>query len=206
MIYLIQQSRKGKTTLRIVKEPDIRKQEILDGAIRIFARKGYDKTTTADIANELKISQGLCYRYYPTKEAIYDAALEKYADLIVEENLQKTKLTMSIKEMVDGITGHMEDMKDAEKENQELYTLFHSKQSQRMHNELFLKVAKKIIPHVQQHLKTAKEKGEISIEDTDGTAIVAIYGWIGLFMTNDLTDQERSQILRSTWYTLLGLK
>lgn len=191
--------------MRTVKEPDVRKQEILDGAIRIFAQKGYDKTTTADIANELHISQGLCYRYYPTKEAIYDAALDKYADLIVEENLQKTSFSLSIREMVDSITGHMDDMKDAERDNRELYTLFHSEKSQKMHDELFLKVAKKIIPHVQRHLRTAKENGEIDIEDTDGTAVIAIYGWVGLFMTEGLTDQERSEILRTTWYRLLEL-
>ncbi|MGN1167575.1 MAG: TetR/AcrR family transcriptional regulator, partial [Lachnospiraceae bacterium] len=61
--------------MRTVKEPDVRKQEILDGAIRVFARKGYDKTTIADIAKALNISQGLCYRYYSSKEEIYDAAL-----------------------------------------------------------------------------------------------------------------------------------
>ena len=68
--------------MRIVKDPDTRKQEILIGALQVFARKGYDKTTISDIAKELGISQGLCYRYYESKEAIYDAALEEYADYI----------------------------------------------------------------------------------------------------------------------------
>ena len=63
--------------MRTVKDPDTRKQEILSGALLVFARKGYDKTTISDIARELGISQGLCYRYYASKEEIYDAAVEE---------------------------------------------------------------------------------------------------------------------------------
>ena len=191
--------------MRIVKEPDVRKQEILDGAIKVFARKGYDKTTTADIAKELGISQGLCYRYFPTKEAIYDAALEKYADFIAQENLRKTNFDMPIKELIDRITGHIDNMKDAEKEDKGLYTLFHAEKSKRMHDELFLKVAKKIIPYVQAHLKKAGEKGEIKVEDTDTAAVIGIYGWIGLFLIEDLTDEERMDRMRLAWYRLLEL-
>ena len=53
--------------MRIVKGPEERRQEIVDGAIRVFARKGYEKTAISDIAGEIGISQGLCYRYFPSK-------------------------------------------------------------------------------------------------------------------------------------------
>lgn len=191
--------------MRTVKEPDVRKQEILDGAIKVFARKGYDKTTIADIAKELNISQGLCYRYYPSKEEIYDAALEKYANLIAQENLRKTSFDIPIKELVDSITNRMEYMTDAEKEDEGLYKLFHSENSKRMHDELFLKVIKKIIPYVQEHLRKAKEKGEIRIEDTDSAAIIGLYGWVGLCLTKDLTNEERMKKMRLAWYKLLEL-
>jgi AcrR family transcriptional regulator len=188
-----------------VKNPDVRKQEILDGAIKIFARKGYEKTTTADISKELNISQGLCYRYYPTKEAIYDAALERYADFIVEGNLSKINRDVSLKELIDVLTNHQGDLRETEREDKELYALFHSYNSQKIHNELFLKVAAKIIPCVQKYLRQAKQNGEISIEDTDGAAIVGVYGWVGLFLTKELTDEERNDKMKSAWYHLLGL-
>lgn len=191
--------------MRTVKEPDVRRQEILDGAIRVFAGKGYDRTTIADIARELNISQGLCYRYYPSKEEIYDAALEKYADLIVQENLRKTSFDMPIRELIDRITSRIEYLREAEKKDQGLYRLFHSQNSRRMHDELFLKVAKKLIPYVQEHLRKAKENGEIAIADTDGAAIIGIYGWVGLCLTKDLTDEERMKKIRLAWYQLLEL-
>ncbi len=190
--------------MRTVKEPDIRKQEILDGAIKVFARKGYDKTTITDIARELHISQGLCDRYFPSKEAIYDAALEKYADLIATENRKKTNMDLPIKKLIDHITGDLR-FQEAEKEDEGLYQLFHSENSRRMHDELFLKVAKKQLPYVTERLIRAKKEGEISIEDPAGAAVVGMYGWIGLFMTEDLTDAKRLKIIRRSWYRLLGL-
>lgn len=191
--------------MRTVKDPDVRKQEILDGAIKLFARKGYDKTTTADISKELNISQGLCYRYYPTKEAIYDAALDKYADTIVQENRRKIPQNVPIRELIDQITGPMEDLKEAEREDESLYVIFHSENSQRMHDELFLRVAKKIIPYIQEHLRAVKEKGEITIEDPDGAAVAGIYAWVGMCMTKELTDEQRMQKMRRVWYQLLEL-
>lgn len=191
--------------MRTVKEPDVRKQEILDGAIRVFASKGYDKTTFSDISRELNISQGICYRYYPLKEEIYDAALEKYANMIAQKNLGKINFDMHIKELIDSITSNVEDITDAETDDQGLYNLFHSENSKRMHDELFLKVANKIIPSIQKHLRKAKEKGEITIVDTDSAAIIGIYGWIGMFMTKDLTDKERMEKMRLAWYKLLEL-
>ena len=191
--------------MRTVKEPDVRKQEILDGAIKIFAKKGYDKTTTTDIARELNISQGLCYRYFPTKEAIYDAALEKYADMIAQENMKKVNMDVPIWTIIDEITDHMDKFTSAEKKDKELYNLFHAQSNRRMHDELFLRVAKKIIPHIQEHLRYAKEKGEISIDDTDGAAIIGIYGWIGLCLTDNLTNEERMKKMHTAWYELLNL-
>ena len=157
------------------------------------------------IAKELNISQGLCYRYFPTKEAIYDAALEKYADMIAEENQHWVDTDIPIRTLIDGITDRMDRWTSAEKKDLTLYALFHEQKNHRMHDELFLRVAKKVIPCVQDHLRCAKERGEISIDDPDGAAIVGIYGFVGLCLTRELTDEERMKKMRETWYQLLGL-
>jgi AcrR family transcriptional regulator len=44
--------------------------KILDAARRVFARKG-SAGTMAEVAAEAGISQGLAYRYFPSKEAIF---------------------------------------------------------------------------------------------------------------------------------------
>lgn len=191
--------------MRTVKEPDVRRQEILDGAIRVFARKGYDKATIADIARELNISQGLCYRYYPSKEEIYDAALDKYAELLAQGNMRKMTIDMPLRELIDRLMDRADSLKDTEHADQELYEMFHSKDNRRLHDDLFIRTAKKVIPYVQEHLRRAKERGETSIPDTDSAAIVGIFGWVGIFMAEGMSDEERMQSLRLMWYRLLEL-
>ncbi len=191
--------------MRTVKEPDVRRQEILDGAIRVFARKGYDKATIADIARELNISQGLCYRYYPSKEEIYDAALDKYAELIAQGNMRKMTIDMPVRELIDRLMDRVDSIENAERTDQELYEMFHSKDNQRLHDDLFIRTAKKVIPYVQEHLRRAKERGEISISDTDSAAIVGVFGWAGIFMAGDMSDEECLQKIRLMWYRLLDL-
>ena len=45
------------------------RKRILDGALRVFASKETE-ATMADVAKEAGVSQGLAYRYFPSKEAI----------------------------------------------------------------------------------------------------------------------------------------
>ncbi|MCR5735250.1 MAG: TetR/AcrR family transcriptional regulator [Lachnospiraceae bacterium] len=192
--------------MRTVKEPDVRRQEILDGAIKVFAKKGYEKTSISDIAKALNISQGLCYRYFSSKEEIYDAALKKYASMIAHENLHITNFDQPIRDTIDAITGSMEIYKDAEKKDPELYNVFHfGSSSKKLHDDLFFMTAKTLVPFIQEMLRKAKERGEISIEDTDGIAIVTIYGWVGLYLAAEMTDEERLKVWRSMLYKLLDL-
>jgi AcrR family transcriptional regulator len=51
-------------------------QRILDAARRVFAKKGLG-ATVSDIAAEAGISQGLAYRYFPSKEAIFHTLLRQ---------------------------------------------------------------------------------------------------------------------------------
>jgi TetR/AcrR family fatty acid metabolism transcriptional regulator len=52
-----------------MKDPD-KPQQIVDAAIRVFARTGYYNSRVADIAREAGIASGTIYLYFRTKEEI----------------------------------------------------------------------------------------------------------------------------------------
>ncbi len=54
-----------------------RREQILDGAWRLFAQKGFRGTTTREIAKRLGISEALMFKYFPTKAALYRAIIHK---------------------------------------------------------------------------------------------------------------------------------
>jgi AcrR family transcriptional regulator len=59
---------------------DGRRGQILQGAMELFAEKGFRGTTTREIAQRLGISEALMFKYYPTKEALYRAIIQKRTD------------------------------------------------------------------------------------------------------------------------------
>ena len=71
--------------MRISKEPEARKQEILETAMKLFAEKGYEKTSISDIAKEIGVAQGLCYRYFPSKDILFQTAVNEYANILVDK-------------------------------------------------------------------------------------------------------------------------
>lgn len=57
-----------------------RRDQILHGAMRLFAEKGFRGTTTREIAQHLGISEALMFKYFPSKEALYRAIIQMRTD------------------------------------------------------------------------------------------------------------------------------
>ena len=52
----------------------MKKQEISSMAMKIFAKKGFEKTTIQEIADGVGIGKGTIYEYFKTKEDICKTA------------------------------------------------------------------------------------------------------------------------------------
>ena len=55
-------------------------EQILHGAMELFAEKGFRGATTREIAQHLGISEALMFKYFPSKEALYRAIIQKRTD------------------------------------------------------------------------------------------------------------------------------
>ncbi|QCQ94047.1 TetR family transcriptional regulator [Rhodococcus sp. SGAir0479] len=56
-----------------------KQDRILDAARHVFARRGFDATTTRDIANAVGLTQGSLYHHFESREAILVAILENFS-------------------------------------------------------------------------------------------------------------------------------
>lgn len=67
---------------------DARREEILNAAARLFARRGISGATMADIAREADLSAGAIYRYFNSKEdllrAVFDDATARNQETFAE--------------------------------------------------------------------------------------------------------------------------
>src|SRR5882757_7039666 len=56
---------------------------ILEAATNVFSRKGYEATTTDDIASEAGVARSVIFRHYATKADLFSAAqLQPFIDLV----------------------------------------------------------------------------------------------------------------------------
>ena len=69
--------------MRIVKEAEERKEEILDAAEKLFGTKGFDHTSTNDILEAVGIARGTLYYHFKSKEEILDGVIERISNRLM---------------------------------------------------------------------------------------------------------------------------
>lgn len=63
--------------IRITKDRDTRRTELVEAAFTMFMNKGYSSTMVSDVVRRVRVAQGTFYYYFKTKEEALDAVLEK---------------------------------------------------------------------------------------------------------------------------------
>ena len=73
-----------KNRTQFDKQKEVRKQKIVECALKVFCEKGYDGSTINDIVKKAKCSHGLFYHYFENKKAIFDAVSESRGRSIMD--------------------------------------------------------------------------------------------------------------------------
>lgn len=55
-----------------------RRRQLLDTALEIFSRKGFDGTTTKEIAAAAGVTEAIIFRHFPSKHALYTAVIDDH--------------------------------------------------------------------------------------------------------------------------------
>ncbi|MBP2018683.1 AcrR family transcriptional regulator [Symbiobacterium terraclitae] len=63
--------------------PPDRRAEILDAALRLFAAKGFEAATNAEIARAAGVTAAALYYYFPNKEELFRAAVREHVGTFV---------------------------------------------------------------------------------------------------------------------------
>ena len=71
--------------MRVVKEAEERREEILDAAEKLFAAKGFDNTSTGDILDAVGIARGTLYYHFKSKEEILDGVIGRITNRLMQD-------------------------------------------------------------------------------------------------------------------------
>jgi AcrR family transcriptional regulator len=70
------------------------REHILDTAIGLFRKNGFDETTMREVASEVGVALGLAYHYFPSKEALvmaYYERVQREHRIVAHEKLTQTR-------------------------------------------------------------------------------------------------------------------
>lgn len=196
---------------RISKPPEIRKKEILDAAMRLFYEKGYEATSMADIAKELHVVQGLCYRYFASKQELFQTAMEQY---VIESCRDFIPIlhdqSLPLLDRLDTIYGIF---RSTERKS-EYHSFYHKPENENLHLQLSLKIGEYLSSHVEEELLLLCEKGALPIEHLGSLLDFITYGQVGVLLGPHSShrkhqhgsNQDEIKHIRSYIATLIGMK
>ncbi len=77
-----------------------RKRKILEAAVRVFAREGYERTSIAKVCAEATIARGTLYQYFKDKRALFREVLENF---VAEVSTHMKPLALSADAPIDAV-------------------------------------------------------------------------------------------------------
>jgi AcrR family transcriptional regulator len=164
--------------------------KILDGARKVFARKGM-AATMAEVAAEASVSQGLAYRYFSSKEAIFHE--------LVEQSVQSGIARIQRIPQMQGTPGEHLDFLvsmawEGRRENPEsyqiLYQVLDDEATSGAIRELIGRQGQAYLDMLRQLIVEGQATGEVAEGDPDQLVIVVLACLDGLTRLA-LRDPER---------------
>lgn len=142
---------------RILKDPEVRKSEIMDTAWELFNSKGYEKTSVLDILEKAGIAKGTLYYYFKSKEEILDAVIDRALDEGAArlEGIIGDK-SMNAVEKIKAVV--LNGLKETESEEQVLEYL-HREENSIMHLKLLVQTIYKFTPVISKIIGQGIEEG-----------------------------------------------
>lgn len=65
---------------RVVKEAEVRKEELLDIALELFLAHGYERTAVEQITRQADVAKGTFYHYFGSKQDLLEQLVERFTD------------------------------------------------------------------------------------------------------------------------------
>ncbi len=172
-------TRKARTSHRVLTE--LRRQEIIAAAIKVFSKHGFEAARAEDIAHAAGIAKGTLYLYFRSKEALYAAAIAHAVAELQQLSAERIGLATNFREKLStAIATRLHFWTERQPLYRLLLTLGREPRHRRQTNEL--------LRSGQQHLLEVLTGGndEVASSDIDSPALA----WAILDMIRGATERR----------------
>lgn len=167
---------------RVVKKPEVRKQELISIALNQFVQNGYEKTSVRSILKEANGEIGMFYYYFESKNDIFEAALDYYNEIFIEKLKESIDMNQSVLQQFDSILVNTFASIDK-------YRQFNKEASSETILILHASTLDKLVPIFKDNLKK-NEPSLSSYKDEELMSMVRflLYGISGIIHNKDIDD------------------
>jgi TetR/AcrR family fatty acid metabolism transcriptional regulator len=166
-----------------------RRNQILDAAATIFAKKGFHPTTIKDIATEAGVADGTIYNYFKSKTALLIGVFERMREAVLADGLPEPSPEMDFQTLLTELLA--QPMRQMKEENFALFRVIVSEamvndELRTLYYEQILQPTLDIAEHV---FKEWSDKGVIQVENPALLARIAAGMMLGVMMTGATGDE-----------------
>jgi AcrR family transcriptional regulator len=188
---------------RITKDPEERRQELIDAAERLFMEKGYEATAVSDIVQDVGVAQGTFYYYFPSKEEILEAVIEKDMAALEDDVRVITEdphldPAAKINAIVNSIIGISSSRK-------EIMDYLHKESNAVMHEKMERHLIERLVPLMAEVVSQGVAVGRFDVQYPTEAVEFLLASMVYFFHHPEIfADPARSNKMRSTLETILG--
>lgn len=171
---------------RTPKTVEDRREQILDAAIRVFARKGFSRATNKDIAREANITAGLIYHYFDSKEALLQKIIEERSPLSLVRALPADMLQLPPAQFLHSLVTQVITFVERE----QFVQIIHIVVPEMMHNPTIVPLAPQVLQQaigfLAAFLERKMEQGELRRTDSSLAAQALVGSVIGFVLRRQI--------------------
>lgn len=188
-------------TSRVSKEPEVRRQEILDTAMKVFMEKGYEAATMRDIAEAMNVVPGLCYRYFESKQVLYHTAVEQYIKDVTAPMIRL------LEEEDDSLTAFVDRMAAlflTTDGKEKYHSFFHKKENRSLQMNLSARLCQTLAPYMEGSLERMGKKGIADVGNPALTASYLLFGAGAVIENDGFSSMEKAEGIRKLYEKTLS--
>lgn len=182
---------------RISKDPQERKDEILNAAMELFASKGYEQTSVSDIVKKIGVAQGTFYYYFKSKEEVINAACERTLASRIEQvkNLVESKQWNALEKLTRIFTDASPN-----KQDMDVFDYLHQEINSTLHQKWIVAEIMALLPFARQIVQLGVEEGIFHVRQPELAVEFLLVGasfWFdkGIFDWNEQEYEAKRQAL-----------
>ncbi len=178
----------GKPQLsRRERQTAARSDQILDAAARLFAERGFHRTTTRDIAQAADVAEGTLYNYFANKDDLLLGIMHRLTDTFDHDDSQSRSEPTQVR---DHFISLLMLRSIFEPENSAMMQALLSEilANSELRESYYHQVLEPTILDLEKSLTIQAHAGQIKVEDISATARVIAGMVIGLFFLKVIGD------------------